>query len=356
MVRYNYEYLVNFCKENNIELRKDYSDINVTKQTIIIAKCIRCNKYMIEKILSYLVESKNFGCIDCFPIIKKERIIQTNLEKYGCENPFQNEEVKQKIINSNLEKYGCKNPMQNQDVKQKTKDTCLALYGAEHPFHNEEVQQKIKDTFLLNYGFENPFQNEEIKQKIKETNLEKYGVEYTFQNEEIKQKCKDTCLLKYGYESAMQNDDIKQKGKDTSILRYGYPYPMQNSEYAEKVSKTAYKNKNYTFPSGRIDIIQGYENYGLSDLLNIEHVIESDIITSRSEVPVIWWTDTEGNKHRYFIDIFIASQNRGIEIKSTWTMEKKNDITLLKQKAFIDAGYLCDIWVYKEKGIRVMIC
>ena len=37
----------------------------------------------------------------------KEKRRQTNLEKYGCENPFQSDEIKEKIKQTNLEKYGC---------------------------------------------------------------------------------------------------------------------------------------------------------------------------------------------------------------------------------------------------------
>ena len=34
----------------------------------------------------------------------------------------------------------------------------------------------------------------------------------------------------------------------------------------------------------------------------------------------------EGLKHRHFVDIFIPSQNKCIEVKSTWTAEKRRTI------------------------------
>ena len=36
---YNFEYLTHFCKENNIELIKNYSNENVTRDTLICGKC-----------------------------------------------------------------------------------------------------------------------------------------------------------------------------------------------------------------------------------------------------------------------------------------------------------------------------
>lgn len=101
-------------------------------------------------------------------------------------------------------------------------------------------------------------------------------------------------------------------------------------------------------------MIQGYEHFGLNNLLNGENIDKNDIITSRSKVPEVWWIDMNGKTHRYYIDIFIKSQNRGVEIKSNWTYESDQENVLLKRKAFIEAGYKCDIWVFDNKGKRIM--
>lgn len=60
---------------------------------------------------------------------------------------------------------------------------------------------------------------------------------------------------------------------------------------------------------------------------------------------VYWW-----KKHRYYVDCFIKSQNRYIEVKSIWTAEKGKDVIFLKQKVLKDAGYKCEIWIYNKKG------
>ena len=86
---------------------------------------------------------------------------------------------------------------------------------------------------------------------------------------------------------------------------------------------------------------------------NVEKINESDIITNRSEVPTIWYKDANEKEHRYFVDIYVPSQNRCVEIKSTWTMEKKRDCIFEKQQAVKDAGYKCEIWVFNGKGEKV---
>ena len=58
-------------------------------------------------------------------------------------------------------------------------------------------------------------------------------------------------------------------------------------------------------------------------------------------------------KHKHYVDIFIKSQNRCIEVKSKWTAEKNKHTVFLKQNAAKEAGYLYEIWVYDSKGNKI---
>lgn len=128
---------------------------------------------------------------------------------------------------------------------------------------------------------------------------------------------------------------------------------MQNYEIADKSSKASYTKKDYILPSGKIIQVQGYEPYAIKELLEIFN--EEDIITGTSNVPEIWYDDNEGIKHRHFVDIFIPSENKCIEVKSIWTAEKKKDIMLKKQKVARELGYNYEIWIYNSKKEKVII-
>ena len=67
----------------------------------------------------------------------------------------------------------------------------------------------------------------------------------------------------------------------------------------------------------------------------------------------VWYNDVNGKKHRYYVDIFIPSQNRCIEVKSDWTYNIKSNNVILKQQAAKEFGYNYEIWVYNYKGVRV---
>ena len=193
---------------------------------------------------------------------------------------------------------------------------------------SQQVKNKSKITYIKNFGVEHPMKNEEFKTKLRETTLEKYGVEYYSQTKECQDKIKITCLEKYGVE-----------------------HPTQNLEIMEKISKNVYKQKNFKFPSGKEIKCQGYEPFALKEL--IQNIHEDDIKTGCKNVPTIWYNDESGKKHRHYVDIFIPSQNRCIEVKSTWTAKKKKDNIFLKQNAGKEVGYKYEIWVYDCKGNKV---
>lgn len=59
----------------------------------------------------------------------KNKLVNTNLERYGFEYSSKNENVKNKLVNTNLKKYGVDNPMKIKAIKDKVVETNLKKYG-----------------------------------------------------------------------------------------------------------------------------------------------------------------------------------------------------------------------------------
>lgn len=331
--RYNLQYLKEFCEEHNITLLKSYDNERVSSRTFIDAKCITtdCLEPMVKKTFKGLDLYRNFGCVTCSKDIKVKKTKEVWFKNHGVEHPGQLETVRQKMKETNMKKYGVEYVSQLEEIKKKKNETSLKNFGTEHPSKLEVVQQKMRKTCLKNHGTEYPSKLEKVKQKMRETNLKNNGVPYPSQSNKVKQKKINTCLIKYGVE-----------------------WVMQNALIAEKSLRLRFKRKEYLYPSGRIDLVQGYEPFALNNLINIELITEGHIITSRTKVPEVWYIDNNDKKHRYYVDIYIPSQNRCIEVKSVYTASLTPDILLLKKQAVINNGYQFEMWIYDSKGKRLI--
>ena len=304
--KYDLEKLISYCNENHIILLKNYEILKVTRDTKIEAVCLtpNCNN-VVNKTFRRLIDNGGCYCIKC------------------CKN-----NSFYKIRNTCLEKYGVEHYFQDKDVIEKRKQTCLEKYGVEYSLQFKEFINKRKQTCLDKYGFENPNQSKKIMEKRKKTNLKKYGVEHSLASQEVRSKIKKTMLDKYGVEHALQNVDI-----------------------VNNMSKKSYLAKTYTLPSGKQINYQGYEHFALNEIIN--NIDENDIVTGCKNVPKIRYNDENEKLHYHFVDIFIKSENKCIEVKSTWTFKKNKDKVLLKQKAAKELGYEYDLWVYNSKGEKI---
>lgn len=144
----------------------------------------------------------------------REKIKQTNLEKYGYENPFQVPEIISKMQQDYFLKTGYKNCSQHPEIKDKKVRTCFEHYGVEHGFQLIKVR---KQTCLEKYGVEHPMQHDTIKQKVISTNLKKYGTENVLSKDSlIYIKRNETVLEKYGKTNVFSVPEIKTKIKQTN--------------------------------------------------------------------------------------------------------------------------------------------
>lgn len=324
-IKYNYDLLNSFCMNNNIIL--DDIPKNTNCNTKIKSKCIKddcCNIY--EKKFHILFKTNNFFCKKC-----------------SIDNGF----IKQKLTVQN--KYGVDNIFKSDKIKENIKNTFITKYGVDNPSKFEEFKNNMLKTKIKKY-------NINLKKNITEEErnnilLDKYGTVNFRSSEIVKNKIKNTCIEKYGVEHISKLNSVKELKKQNSIEKYGCEYPIQFPEIAQKACKSKYKQKVFEFPSGKQVLVQGYEPFALKDLIDNEKINENDILVGCKNVPEIWYYDKNGKKHRHYVDIYIESQNRCIEIKSTWTVKHEN--VFIKKYAAENLGFKYEILVYNEKGIII---
>ena len=377
---YDFERLDKFCKENNVNLLEDYSNVKLNGYFYIKSKCCydKCDNF-VNKTFRQLEKTGSY-CVICIKIKANEVRKNSCLKKYGIESVIKKDEYKSKIISPKynydiLKDFCLKNDIELLvDYKNVKLNACYYIEGkcqnkeCENIFNKkmhklintngmcnqcirENAKVVRKNTNLKNIGCENYFQNESIKDKIKQYNQSKYGVQHVSQTEEYKKKLKETCLKKYGVPHFSHLKKVQDKITKTNLKKYGVEHLMKNPEYLENILKKAHKFKEYVLPSGKIIKIQGYEHYALDELIINDKMNESDIITGMTNIPLIKYYDINKQERNHYADIFIPSQNKFIEVKSTWTFQKPD--VLVKQCAAKELGYNYEIWVYDKKANKI---
>lgn len=122
--------------------------------------------------------------------------------------------------------------------------------------------------------------------------------------------------------------------------------PMHNPESVHKLMMTSFSKKAFKYPSGRVDMVMGYEPLCIATLLNSYE--EDDIVTDCRKIPTFKYRCVNDNGTErdavYYPDILLP--DKIIEVKSTWTFEKEKINNLRKFEAVANAGYKFECWIY----------
>lgn len=157
--------------------------------------------------------------------------------------------------NTNIKKYGFENPMKNKDVVNKGKQTVLENWDNKHYMYNNDIKNKIKKTNISKYGVEYPIQNEDILQKSKESfskndineinkkRVNSFKKTYSINKEKIINKKKQSIIEKF---DSIENYKIhvQEKIKQTSIEKYGVEHFFKNQNVINKRIQSYITNKN----------------------------------------------------------------------------------------------------------------
>jgi hypothetical protein len=327
-IKYTKELLQKYLQKYDAKLLGDIP--KYINRDIDIPFTCNCGKQD-KKNFRHIVESSGAFCEDCTEHNKQNKIISTNLTVRGVKCVLQDPNVKAAGKATILTKWGVENISQHPVIKAVKIETCLSNYNVEHPAQHPEIKEQTRQTNLRLRGVEFPMQCPEVQEKTKQTNQANLGVDWP-----------------------QQSLVCQQKSRETSIINYGVPHASQNPEHFHKQQKKSFLRKEYKMPNGEIRVIQGYEHFAL-DMLIKDGYTEKQIKTG-SDVPSIPYKSTDGKDHVYHPDIYLLNEKEKkiIEVKSSWTYECKTDNIQEKAEATKKAGYSIEIWVFDDKGKRIL--
>ena len=280
---------------------------------------------------------KNFG-LTKNQIQKSITRKQTNLNRYGVENTYQNNV--DKIKQTKLEKYKDEN-YNNTDKQQAT---MLKRYGVKCGYNTGIAEE----TIIKRYGAKGSASNK-IKEKMKQTNLEKYGVEYPIQNKEIsnriQNKIRQTNLNKYGVSHNWMRQDVKEKMKQTNLEKYGVPYFCMREECYSKNGFTVSKANQRISEILTNNSIQNELEFHIDNKSYDIHIINTNILIeinptyTHNSTNVVWFhnSNREPITKDYHYNKTLLAKNNNYRCIHLWDWDDIDKIINLlrpKQKLY----------------------
>lgn len=240
----NFNYYKNYIDDlkNNQYYEINIQNILPTSHQKIEVKCDICESISLKPYREYMRSFNNEGIYCCSPKCALFKNKETNLNKYGCENPFQSEICKEKIKETNLRKY-----------------------GVEYVFLSTSVKNKIKEKNIEKYGFENPAKSEIIKGKMKQTCFKKFGsLNYNSSNQAKNKRIQNKLQVPDEFKSEFELYSKKVRNK-TNRLRKNLFEKWNGLDYYDNENISKYLNlkwydKNYPTIDHKISIYYGFMN------------------------------------------------------------------------------------------------
>lgn len=263
------------------------------------AKCDKCGSIKEIRYKDYLINKSNHY-FSCSYKCSRDKVKMTNIEKFGVENPFQNEKVKEKIKETCIEKFGTERASQSNIIKEKVKNTNTERFGVEYRSQLDDWSDTLKET----WSNKTEEEIKEIMDRKAETNLEKYGVDHVLQSEHVREALKNAALERYNVDHFLKSKEIHEK--------------QQSNGFKAK----RYKNTNLIYRgSYELDFLEKYY-----DEIKIENG------------PSIKYQYNDKNRV-YHSDFYLPERNLIVEIKSDWTYRREIDKNLAKKIACLEQDF-----------------
>ena len=223
---------------------KKYGVDHISKSTHIRDKKSKSMKLKSEEV-SIRVKNywSNISEVELEKINDKKK--NTIFDRYEVSNISQIDNIKSRVKETFINKYGGYT-YESDSLMNKVISTNLEKYGHTYSIHNIDIKDKIIKTNLYRYGYIYPSQSDEIKMKTSKSNLEQYGVNNIMLSEEFRSRFNismDPCYIKYLgnrlYEFKCENHDhvyiidydnyIKRKSRNSEVCTICFPISENSS-------------------------------------------------------------------------------------------------------------------------------
>ncbi len=268
------------------------------------------------------------------------------------------QEVKDKRKETNIERYGVDNPMRDIEIKRRYFNTVKSKYGVDNISHLESTKEKVRETNLLNFGVEYVSQTERARTNLSKIMKDKSDLLNGIKNLNIKRNIIDKTI-----DHDIQFIDIL----DTSV--YEFRCGDHKFEIHKNTLNDRIKNKNTLCTvcnpidsgsdSERIlfDFIRS-EYLGIIER-NIRGIISGEIDIYLPDLKIgfeyngIYWHSDKYKDNDYHLRKSNQSLERGIRIIHIWEDDWINKREIVKSRIKNILGLSKRIWARSCKVLEV---
>lgn len=331
-----YSYIIEFGVKNNLIQLPFKERVYLAVNFLVsrpVCKNPNCNEVVSYKnsTIGYL-DYCSVKCISSDPNIKKIKE-NKSLSKFGTKAPAQSKVVKDRIVNTNRERYGGNSPMSSMGIQNKSKQTLLKNWNVTNPSMSINIIEKRVDSFKLNI--------EKYKESYSKTSIKRYGVDHPWKSKEIHNKSMRSFQIGYSNRIKAQVEgtdvtfiDFKFDGTKNLIFnckRCGFNFEILPYQFYYRIHNSVHICTN-CFPiseSSSIDQLELYnfivENYDGIVILNDKKIIspyEVDIylpdLNIGFEFNGVFWHSAKFKDNLYHLKKYNKSLENNINIYTIW--------------------------------------
>lgn len=276
---------------------------------------------------------------------------QTNIEKYGVDNPFKSKEIQAKRDATCLKKYGVAkvsdSPEEMAKIKKKQIETCRSKYGVDFAQQHHTIKEKMKQSWSK-YEGSHPFSDPVCRNKRENALLEKFGVKHPILSPDIALKCRSGYVntmanrRKEKIESYPELNDVKwleEKINELGCVGVAALLGVSTSIVRERVNTL-----NIKLPNKRRSIFEKQisafieTNYSGEIILNSKELgTEIDILLPELKLAIecngtYWHSELNGRYRDFHINKTKICNSNGYKLIHVWDYDWIRNTDIIKSR------------------------
>ena len=264
----------------------------------------------------------------------KQKLKQTNLQKYGVEWTFQSNNNKIKSRQTMLQKYGVEHAQQSKKIKEKSYSTMIEKYGVKHPLHYDKFKQNAKNTTRKNQ-YKKFVQNNYVEPLFTEEDYIENG-----DCKSYKWRCRKCGSVFYSF----KNEVWFKEGAVKSYARCEkcYPYDLNGTSVDE--------NDLADFLAKHVVVLHNTtQNRQIIPPLELDIYVPSKKIAVEYD-GIYWHSESSYISKTYHLNKTLACEEKGIQLIHVFENEWKLKQDIVKSRLKDILG-IYDKTVYARKCI-----